>query len=828
MWRHYLSMAARGLARHRLYSLINIVGLAVGLTCIIFVVLFIRDELSYDKWIPGTRNLYRLELTIEIPDRGPLRIADIPYAMPAAMRDQIPGVTGMTRYFGRGMTLTSGDRQYTQQVAVVDPGFFQLVRLPLIEGIRGSLLQQPDSIVLSQSAARAYFGGADPIGRTVTAANGNCDGSDATCPQVSLRVTGVVRDLPSNTQLIGDAFISTASLANPISQSERQLWFDQSGYGYVRLAPGVSPAAVAAAMASVFDQDVTPELSKVAGMHLLGSRVYKAHLTPFTRVHLDSSQWEFNMTPPGSWSTLYGVAIIGILTLLAACFNFMNLTTARATLRAREIALRKLLGAGRGQLILQFLGEAVLIALVSLIAALALAEILLPLFDDFLQRPIVLHYLSDWGLLLLLGGIAVVTGLISGSYPALVLSRVRPIAGLRGGDAGSLRSGGLRNVLVLLQFAVSVGLGIAAGVVFSQVNYARAMSLGFERDNVLVIGANDGLAGEKQEAFARALRANPGIAAVGLSNFVPFGSGQEVSTIQVPGQPAIFTINTTAIGPGYPGVYGIRLIAGRLLSADRGADRLNSVGVGSGGDPLNEGRNVLVNAAAARHLGFTPRQAVGKVVLYNQNHVRIVGVLADARLQGALQAVAPMFYVYVPSDPMNVSVRLRPGEIPPTLSFIDRTWHAFTPTVAIQRWFLDGSFDQLYSQDDREGRMLVMFVVVAGFIGCLGLYGLAIFTAERRTKEIGIRKVSGARTLDIVRLMLWRISVPVLISNLIAWPFAYVYLRHWLDSYAYRVPLTPFYFLAAAAIALLIAWATVCGNTLRLARTSPVRSLRYE
>ena len=828
MWRHYLSMAARGLARHRLYSLINIVGLAVGLTCIIFVVLFIRDELAYDKWIPGTGGLYRMELTIDIPDREPLRLADIPYAMPAAMRDQIAGVTGMTRYFVRGVTLTNGDRQHVQQVAVVDPGFFQLVQLPLIRGIRGSLLQQPDSIVLSQSAAREYFGGADPIGRTVTAANGNCDGPGATCPPVSLRVTGVVRDLPYNTQLAGDAFISTASLANPISQSERQHWYDQSGYGYVRLAPGVSPGAVVAAMGPVFDQDVSPELSKIAGIHILGSHVYKAHLTPFTRVHLDSSHWKFNMTTPGSWSTLYGVALIGILTLLAACFNFMNLTTARATLRAREIALRKLLGAGRGQLILQFLGEAVLIAVVSLIAALALAEILLPLFDDFLQRPIALHYLSDWGLLLLLGGVAVVTGLISGSYPALVLSRVRPIAGLRGGDARSPRSGGLRNVLVLLQFAVSVGLGIAAGVVFSQVNYARAMSLGFDRDNVLVIGGSDGLAGAKEEAFAQALRANPSIAAVGLSNFVPFGSGQSVSTIRVPGRPDVFTINTTVIGPRYPEVYGIRLVAGRLLSADRGADRLNSVGIIAGGDPLNEGRNVLVNVAAARHLGFTPQQAVDKIVLYNQNHVRIVGVLADARLQGALQAVAPMFYAYVPSYPMNVSVRLRPGEIPPTLRFIDRTWHAFMPTEAIQRWFLDGSFDQLYRQDDREGRMLAMFVIVAVFIGCLGLYGLAIFTAERRTKEIGIRKVSGARTRDIVSLMLWRISVPVLISNLIAWPFAYAYLRHWLDSYAYRIPLTPFYFLAAAAVALLIAWATICGNTLRLARTSPVHALRYE
>ncbi len=828
MWRHYLSIAARGIRHHRLYSVINIVGLAGGLTCAIFVILFIRDELSYDKWIPGTHNLYRLELTIDIPDRGPLPMADIPYAMPAAMRDQIPGVTGMTRYFVRGMTLTSGDRQYTQRVAVVDPGFFQLIRLPLISGSRSSLLQQPDSVVLSQTAARAYFGGTDPIGRTLTAANGNCDSTGTACPQVSLRVTGVVRDLPYNTQLVGDAFISTASLANPISQSERRLWFDQSGYGYLRLAPGVTPAAVAAATAQIFDQYVTPELSRIAGIHLLGSRVYTAHLTPFTQVHLDSSRWKFNLTPGGSWSTLYGVAAVGILTLLAACFNFMNLTTARATLRAREIALRKLLGAGRTQLILQFLGEAVLIALVSLTIAMALAEMLLPFFDDFLQRPIGLHYATDWRLLLLLGGVAVVTGLISGSYPALVLSGLRPVASLRGGEAQSLHSGRLRNVLVVLQFAVSVGMAIASGVVFSQVSYARAMGLGFDRDNVVVIGGDSALTGEKQEALARALRAYPGIAAVGLSDLVPFGSGQSVSTIEVPGRPGMFSINTTVIGPDYPEVYGIPLIAGRPLSADRGADRLNSLGVGSGPDPLNEGRDVLINAAAARQLGLTPQQAVGRTVIYNHNHVRIVGVLADARLQGALQAVAPMFYVYIPSYSMSISVRLRPGEIAPTLSFIDRTWHAFMPTVAIQRWFLDASFEQLYRQDEREGRMLAAFVIVAIFIGCLGLYGLAIFTAERRTKEIGIRKVSGARTADIVRLMLWRISVPVFIANLIAWPVAYTYLRHWLDGYAYRIPLTPFYFLTAAAVALLIAWATVCGNTLRLARTSPVHSLRYE
>ena len=827
MWRHYLSISARGILRHRLYSAINIAGLAVGLTCMIFVILFVRDELSYDKWIAGTRNLYRVELTMSIPGRAPMQSAVTPYPMLSAMRDQIAAVTGMTRVYTWSMTLTSGDRQFAQNIDVVDPEFFKVIRLPLLEGDPATVFSQPESVVLSESVAKQYFGNADPIGQTVTAAQGDCDSAAAACPQISLRVTGVARDLPHNTQLVGDAFIPTNSLASPLSQSVKHDWLIQNGFGYVRLAPGVAPATVLAALTPILDQDVSPALSKFAGFHVIGSHVYRPHLTPFTQVHLDSSRWLYNMSPGGSWGTLYGVVAIGVLTLLVACFNFMNLTTARATLRAREIALRRVLGAGRGQLILQFLGEALLVALLSLMLALALAEILLPLFDEFLQRPIAIHYATDWRMTLLLLAVAVVTGLVSGSYPALVLSGLRPITGLRAGDGRPQRSGKLRSVLVVLQFSVSVAMAIAAGVVFRQVNYARGMDLGFLHDDVVVINGDSRLVGEKQEAFAQALRTSPGVAAVGLSSYVPFTPGQSNSLVQVPGG-GQFVINTNVVGPAYPQAYGIPLLAGRLLSLDRGADRLNSIGIFTGGDPLNEGRNILGNAAAARRLGFSPQQAVGQTILYNHNRVHIVGVLADAKVQGAREPVVPMIYVYVPSWSMNISVRLRAGRIPQTLRFIDRTWHAFMPSVAIQRMFLDESFNDLYSEDAREGEMLGAFVIVAVLIGCLGLYGLAVFTAQQRTKEIGIRKVSGARTADIVRLMLWRISVPVVVANLIAWPVAYFYLRHWLDGFANRIVLSPLYFVAAGAVALLIAWLTVYGNTLRLARMSPVRSLRYE
>lgn len=824
---HSLRVAARGIASHKLYSLINIAGLAVGLTCVIFVVVFVRDQLSYDKWIPGTQNLYRLELSVVLPGRGPLPMAMIPNPMPVAMRGQIPGVTAMTRLSTWTKTLSIGARKISQDIDVVDPNFFTVIRLPLLRGDPATVFRQPDSVVLSESAARTYFGTADPIGRILTT-EGYCGRHAATCPQVALRVTGVMRDLPPNTQLKGDVFIPTTSLANPFPKRWRQNWFYENGFGFVRLAPGVSPASVTAATAAIFDQDVTPELSKKAGVHVLGSKVYRAHLTPFRDVHLDSSRWEGNMKPPGSWSTLYGVATIGMLTLLVACFNFMNLTTARATLRTREIALRKLLGARRGQLTAQFLGEAVLISLLSLLLALALAEVLLPVFANFLRTPISLHYLTDWRLLLLLVGVAVVTGLISGSYPALVLSGFRPAAGLRSGDAGSARTGRLRNVLVVLQFAVSLGMGIAAAVVFGQVNYARHMNMGLHRRDIVIVGSNNHLTGKKEEAFADALRSNRGVIAVGLSGFVPFGQAHMTSQIQVPGQAARIYIDTTVIDPDYPKVYGIPIIAGRLLSATRGSDRMHRFGVLSFRDHLNDGRNVLVNAAAARRLGFSPQQAVGRTILFKRAQVRIVGVLADAKIHGTQEPAPAMVYIYVPSAPMSVSVRLRPGRIPQTLRFIDRTWHTFLPTVVEQRWFLEGSFKQLYRADQREGAMLGVFVVVALVIGCLGLYGLAVFTAERRTKEIGIRKVSGARTFDIVRLMLWRISAPVLISNLIAWPVAYGYLRQWLEGFAYHIALNPLYFVTAGVAGLLIAWATVYANTLRLARANPIRALRYE
>ncbi|MHB8815968.1 MAG: ABC transporter permease, partial [Steroidobacteraceae bacterium] len=824
---HYLRMALRGLARHKLYSFINVLGLSVALTCVIFVVLFARYELSYDKWIPGTENLYRVESTLRMPGKAPLNLAGTSYPVGIAMREQIPGVSGMTRIAPASLTLIRGERQFLEINAdFVDSNFFTLIRLPFVEGDPGSALSQPESVVLSESAARRYFGNTDPMGRTLVTAFEACPNDGPACEgkTVSLRVTGVVRDLPHNTQLTGSVFIPSTSQADADVPSQVSgMWFYMPAYTYVALAPGVNPAAIVAALPPILDQDMTGTLRE-SGFAARGSQVYAIHLTPFTEVHLGSSRWPGGMTPPGSWETVYGAIIIGILILLVACFNFINLATARATLRAREIGLRKTLGGTRRQLTVQFLAEALLLALLSLACAVAAAEILLPAFNGFLQQSLVLDYARDWRLDLMIIGIAVAAGLVSGIYPALVLSSLRPVAALQAHGGGLKRPGGLRDVLVLMQFAVSIGLGIAAIVVFSQVNYARKLNLGFNVDNVVVIEGND-LGGQREEALAEALRANPGVSQVGLSAFLPFGTGARTAHIQVPGQPSVMTLNLLPISPEYARTYGMALLAGRMLSVARSDDRFSNTA-------SNTGRDILVNVAGARRLGFTPRQAVGQTVLFNAIglHVRvhIVGVMADTKTQGALQPVEPTVYLYWPDYPMAFSVRLRPGSIPQTLAFIDRTWRAFEPMNAVQRSFLSANFEQLYQPDQRQGAVFGAFVIIAIVIGCLGLYGLVVFTAQRRTKEVGIRKVSGARTADIMRLMLWRISVPVVVANLIAWPVAYYYLHQWLERYAYRITLSPAYFVAAGVAALIIAWATVCAHTLQLAKIQPVHALRYE
>ena len=826
MFRNYLVTALRNLARHKLYSFINIAGLAVGLACAVLIMLFVRDELSYDKWIAGSENLWRVEVTYHVPGRSdPIITAQTPMPIPPAMHDQIPEVRSATRLVREGMTLTAGDRQFSENVGVVDPNFLQMIPLPLVVGDPRTVLSRPENMVISQAAARKYFGGADPIGKTLSTGRGGCQG-DTSCANtiVVLKVVGVMRDLPHNTQLDFDFLVPNTSLADRIDQQQKKNWLSNSNtFGYVTLAPGSDPARVVAKLKPILDRSI--DISAFTSVKVPGSQLVEPKLTPFRNAHLTTDRF-FGMKPPGSLTTLYGMGVIGILILLVACFNFMNLATARATMRAREISLRKCMGAARRQLVVQFLGEALLMALLALIAALALVEVLLPAYGRFMGRPLELHYLADWPLTLAIVGVGILAGLVSGFYPALVLSGFRPAATLRANTSSQGGSGRLRNGLVILQFAVSIGLGIGALVVFQQIQFARNIDLGFRRDNIVFTGTAGRLTEDGIKSFMQALGRGPGVLQVARTSFMPFFGNNSVLPVRRPGDAQFLSPNHISVSENYFQLFGIKVLAGRALQDNREED---SFFEGQNGDEgKNAGHNIVVNASMARALGLKPDEIVGKTFIAGKSQVRVVGVVADTLSEGTRSPVLQTVYIHRKDNLQNIVIRIAPGRLPEALDYIARTQRSFVHGVALSRTLLSDTYAKLYQGDERQGQIFAIFVGIAIFIASLGLFGLAAFTAGRRTREIGIRKVFGARIRDVVVLLLWQFSIPVLIANAIAWPVAWYYLHDWLQGFAYRITLNPVYFVAVGLGALVIAWLTILSHALRVARANPIRALRYE
>jgi putative ABC transport system permease protein len=810
MFKNYFITALRNIVRHKLYSFINIAGLAVGFTCAIFIILYLRDELSYDAWIPDSQDIYRVESVTTYPGRDPHFQPEMAFPITVAMQAEIPEVTAQTHLIPETMTAKIGDRLFRVAINAVDPNFFQMIRLPLVAGDPATVLAQPESIVLSQTMARKFFGDADPLGKTVTVGDAH-----------PLVVTGVLRDLPHNTHLSVDLVMPNTSKADIDPPDAKKDWLTMFGWGYVKLAPGTDPARVLAKLKTITDKFI--DARKEVNLNVPGSDILHLHLTQFRSVHLAP----YGQTELGNWTTIYGFAAIAALILLIACFNFMNLATARAMMRAREISLRKVVGATRWQLIVQFLGESVMTTLVALVLALALVEILLPVYDSFLNRPIRFDYLRDWPLASAILAVAVGAGLLGGIYPALILSGFRPAATLGTGAARASGSGLLRTTLVGLQFAISIGLGVAALVVFAQIRYIRQVDLGFDRRNIVTISGIRALSPTARESLRQALAADPAIAGITASQLVPFDGGSLVDEIELPkGVQRKLVIRDVSIDPDFLRVYGVRLLAGRNFSRMRGED----IFPGNDAKGVNPGGNILITAAAARLFGYTVQGAVGQSILFGSRRIRatIVGVVGDTNFDGLHTAVPPVMYFYDPGSFWRLSVRTRPGDMQAALKSIDTIWHRFVPTVAIHHGFQEENFDSLFTDDEKEGAIFGMFVGVAVFIACLGLFGLAAFSTERRTREIGLRKTFGARTRDLVFLLLWQFSIPVLVANAIAWPVAWYWLHDWLQGFAYRIPLSPVYFIGAGASALVIAWATVFVHAWRVANANPIHALRYE
>jgi putative ABC transport system permease protein len=822
--------ALRNIARQKLYSFINIVGLAVGLTCAILIILFVQDELSYDRWISGSENLWRVEATYHLPGRTePVNRAQVPFPIPAAMRDQIPEVQDATRLAGERMTFTAPDapdRQFAETVGVADANFLQMVPLPLVKGDPRTVLARPENLVLSESAARKYFGNADPIGKTLTTGRGGC--TDTACANqiLVLKVVGVMRDLPHNTHLAFDVLMPDTSLADRIGHEAKTCWLcNNNNFAYIALAKGARPADVIAKLKPILDRNIN--ISAASNIKAPGSQLIEIRLTPFRDAHLTTDRYGA-LKPPGSRATLYGMSIVGFLILLVASFNFMNLATAQATLRAREIGLRKVVGARRGQLMAQYLCEAVMTALIALALAFALSEALLPSYGRFLGRPLALDYLGDWPLTLGIVAIAVLAGLLSGLYPALVLSGLRPATTLHTNAAGLAGAGRLRTALVVVQFAVSIGLGIATLVMFEQMQFVQKVDLGFDRDNVVMTNTGSRLTETGIRSFVQALARGPGIAEIARTDFLPFNGGNAVLPMQREGDTQPLTPHSISVSENYFQVFHIRLLAGRALEDNREADNFYATPDPAVNQARNEGHNIMVNASLAKALGYKPADIIGRTVIVKKGHMRVVGVVADTLPEGVRSPMLSTAYFHNPDSLTGFAIRIAPGHTQEALTYINRISRAFVPGVAPSLFFLNDSYERLYAADRRQDTSFTVFVCIAIFIACLGLFGLAAFTAGRRTKEIGIRKVFGARVFQILWLLLTQFSAPVLLANLIAWPIAWYYLNHWLQGFAYRITLSPGYFIEVGLAALVIAWATVLSHALRVANANPIHALRYE
>ncbi|MCC6917819.1 MAG: ABC transporter permease [Alphaproteobacteria bacterium] len=832
MLQNYVTVALRNLAKHKLYSFINIAGLAVALASALLIMLFVRDELSFDKQMPDHERLYRAEATFAPPGRDPLRMGSTMFPLAGVLKSEIAGVEDATRIGQQSSAVKYGDKLFFEEVHPADPNFFQLLRFPLLKGDPATVLARPNTLVISERIAKKYFGDEDPVGKTVTL--------DEKFP---LEVTGVMADVPANSHLDIDILLPIGSDAdryyahggadNPGAQS----WTSINHNTYFRVAPGTSIAAVEAQFPAMVRRHVDPAAIGLP----TGSDAWdllKISAMPYGRIHFSpNGALAVASRPPGDWATVYGFTMIAALILLIAAINFMNLATARATQRAREVAMRKVVGARRRQLVIQFLGESVLIALCALVLALALVELLLPAFASFVDRPITLSYLGDWDVMLGIVLAAVVTGLLGGLYPALILSGFRPATVLKSNRSGQGGSGGLRAALVIVQFAISIGLGIVASVVYGQTLYARSYDLGLHKENRLILtGIGRDQVTPLLDTMRTQLLAIPGVTGVAGSDIEPFSGNENNTIMRQPEHPdEAILVRQLVVEPEFFDAYGMKIVAGRPLSRERGEDRSPAAKFG---DDEPDNLSIVINEAAARRLGYTPAEAIGKVLREDISvgtnegeRLRtrvIVGVVQDAHFDSLRQPVFPTRYIYNPHFLNHYVVATDGRDTPAVVEQVRQVWDRLVPALPARLGFVDQNYDALYAQDALRGQMFGLFSGLAVLIACLGLFGLAAFTAERRTKEIGVRKVFGANVGNIVALLLWQFSKPVLIANLIAWPVAWYYLTGWLDGFAYRIDLSPLYFIAAGLGALVIAWLTVTMHSLRVARAKPVLALRYE
>lgn len=811
MFKNYIKIAFRNLGKNKAFSAINIAGLAIGIGCFVLIALYVMDELSFDRFNKKGERIYRISADIKFGG------AETRYPFTSDMMGQIfkkdfPEVEDYTRiYTSNGSKLIKKGNQFIneEKVGHADSTFFNIFTLPAIAGDTKTALNEPNTVVITETTAKKYFGTTNAVGKVV-----ETNDNDKTL----YKVTAVIKDIPSSSHFNFDFIFSMKNVDYGWGEI-----MSHNFYTYLLLKPGTDVKAFEKkSLDQYVDKYVLPEANQVMGISSMeefersGNKLTYS-LTPMLDIHLYSGR-PFELSAGGNIQYVYIFSLVAVFILLIACINFMNLTTARSANRAKEVGIRKVLGTDKKNLVAQFLSESTIMAFISALLGIGIVFLALPLFNSVAGKSMQPGNLFTPVFILFLVILPFVVGLISGSYPAFFLSSFKPIQVLKGKlKTGGVNSG-LRSGLVVFQFVTSIVLIIGTIIIYRQLNYIQSKNLGYSKEQVLII--NDAYTlGKNAETFKQEMLQQPGVVNGTLSGYLPTPSGRSDNLFSKSPQLDVkngFTMQEWSVDYDYINTLGMELVAGRNFSKDFGTDS----------------SAVILNETTAKSLGYD--DPIGKSVysIYNPetNETRkytVIGVLKDFHFESLKRDIGKLG-LFLRRSTGLASFKISTANAPQIIKAAEQRWKAISPQMPFNYKFLDAEFNHVYDAEQRVGKIALSFAVLAILIACLGLFGLAAYIAEQRTKEIGIRKVLGASATSLVAMLSKDFLKLVLISSIIAFPLAWWSMKSWLQDFAYRIDISWWVFVAAGVIAILIALITVSFQAIKAAMANPVKSLRTE
>lgn len=808
----YFKIALRSLLANRLYSGINILGLAVGLASCILMFLFVSYELSYDTLFTKTDRVARIQMH-QVSSAGMDEWPRTGAGWKNLLETTYPEIIQAGRIFRTRTQMKVGDIAISERVSYADSEIFDIFNFEFIQGSPQSAFKDVHSIVLTQSSAKNLFGDKDPMGETISFFN-----------SMDMKVTGIIEDLPENTHLANSSIANLLAAAEFIGNEQFLTnMTNMNFYTYLEFADPKNIEQVAAKLPELIEKNFGALLKRV-------NIQLSATLIPLQDIHL-YSRLDGDLKAPGDIDQVYLFSAVAALILLIACINFMNLATARASQRAKEVGVRKAIGVSRQQIIIQFLSESVILSCFSLLIAVALVELSLPFFAEFVNRGMTFDYIANPTILITLLGLALLVGLFAGSYPAFYLSAFTPAKVLKG-DVTRGRSGiRFRQFLVVFQFCIASVLIISTITVYQQMLYAKNMKLGFDKEQILIInGTSSDIVQNNYSSFEREMKGISGVKWMSSARRMPSGRLTNNTGIKAPGQESLIMPYNTVDHDFFQN-FGIELVSGRYFNREFANDTLIFP---TQDNPVTQA-NVILNRAAARKFGWDAQTAVGKVLEFDGSGdnsakvmVTIVGVVKNYHFESARDEFKPIVHFVNQARFFEAALKIESNRISATMAEVESVWKKLFPTQNINYEFMDDNFDALYIDEERISVVYTVFSVLAICIACLGLFGLASYTTERRTKEIGVRKVLGASSQSIVVLLTKEFSKLVIVASIFAWPLAWLLMNDWLQSFAFRIELSMMVFILGTLLALMVAWGTVAGQATKAAITRPVKALRYE